>query len=401
MHRVSRNALIPVLCFLLAVLTLRVFLPVIDEPDFKERISRILTLKTEFVSPAASFVSHEMKEAGIDVWLSCGLDYSMPSLTQKLESRCADHSGSLFLPRFLFVFLSSFPLLLVLAFRERLENLLGGSNLLNRCEYRKRLDAITLSIFMPSTLYFLGLFSFETVFMASSLLILLSVNKLSIFILLISFLALHDIQNVIVLLLFISLIKFFNSKYILTNRWIAYAVGVILVGVAYFHGDSIRNLYYLFSNDSKILQIVQVMDEQGEDKYHVLLRPGITLLSLIFMTAHGFKAWSAFGFIFGFVSCWVINTFIQKVRGEADISKQSFAEKSLIRIEPWTIPLAIVSFTWFICVMLPTYAFGKYYLFLLPFCFYFINSFFSRKMVFFGLILTNLLVLVDISIAYL
>jgi hypothetical protein len=399
----SQKELLPVFLFIVAAMTLRVFLPAHDEPDFDSRISRISQNKADLLTPVTGLIANYIGESEMYEW-RCQFDYSMSSLTQKVEGNCIDFGG-LFIQRYIWILISNFPLLFILAYRGRIQKLLSGSNMLDRGEYRKRFDAITIAIMLPSSLYLLGLVSFETIFMSTSLLVLVAINNISIFFLLIAYLALHDLHNTILVIIFTLMIKFFNSSYSLSNKWIAGIFGLIIVVIAYFAGDLIVELYSFFTGDSKGREILASAQDLGDDKYPKLLRPGIVGLSLIFLTAHGLKAWVTYACIFGYcvMATYFLfkNIFNEKLRKKINLSTLGQSGKSVMHIEPWAVAMAIIVFCFAVVLILPSYAYGKYYIFLSPFLMYFAQSFFRRKTMLFGVVLINFLVMLDIFLAFL
>ena len=387
------------LWFLSAFCVLMILVPPTDEPDWEARQKRFVELSQDedanlferLISTAALKFS-DMK--------SCGADYSYSSWSTSLKPDCIA-INLVYLPfRIQFVALAGALLFLIIFIQKPLSAWLNSINTQKGREIEKRFTALSLALLCPATLYFLSFVSLKTLFVSSSLLLILTIDTPLLFLLLCIFLFLFDPFNFGFVPVFVFSFLFFSylssSKYF----WVRLLVVCMFLSTAFFYNYELILTMDLIINrphqlTEKLNAILGSFDYYNfEDRYPKIIRPLLTGGSLIFMTANGIKPLVLYAWVIGLLIFWSYKK--QMASSESQLDLRSGRPLSMVGFHPID-GLAIVQASLFTILfavfLLPNYAYGKYYAFLLPFWIYVLLDRFGLSAVLFLLVSSHLVLL--------
>jgi len=378
----SRFGVLTGVVFLLFMAIGKVLFPFGDEPDFDRRIDRLYNH-----SALSNFIISDVELQTSDG--TCGLVADRNSLSVKVPIECMEKNILTFYNRASFTLLMIFPLLCIIIFRNAFYSLFGFYKSMSEDEWSRRLDAISLTLIFPSVIYLLGFFSREVLTSVVSLFIFIFWGRRLIVILLISLIYYIDQGNAIPVAVFYSIFLFYEF---LSRRTYSFSriilLSLLLVSFSYFLGESII-VYFVHNFDiNKIEMLYQAAYLDGySEKYSLILRPIITYISLVFMTAEGIKSIFVLVIVSFFLLYFMGHMFTKK--GRAVLNNRG---DIVLPIVAGITTICLFSFT------LPTHVYAKYYVFFVPFVIY-ATLFFYRKE-FLATLFTNLTVMTFLSVLF-
>jgi hypothetical protein len=187
--------------FLLLVITFRFILIYQDEPDWIIRLSELSNYES-----LANFFNYLSSEGDNFFFYNCQLLFEVKLFFSKYSYYC-NQNFFVNVMRIFFTFLITLPILLLTLFRYKTSNV-DFSKKEKYQDTNRILDAISITLIFPGTIYYLGLLSLETFLISISLLSIYFVRKIYLCIFIIPSLFLIDVGNSIVLTL--SIFFFFS-----------------------------------------------------------------------------------------------------------------------------------------------------------------------------------------------
>lgn len=392
---ISKKGIVFVVSYLILSFSIRFVLPFGDEPDFSVRVAEVLNNEHPFYSPYNIFHTIIID---MDYQSNCIIDSKPLSLFPTLNRNSCVQPVDQILLRVYFNFLVLIPLLILVLVRVD-----SVKNKFYYYDFNNKIDSIGLTILFPSSLYYLGLFSVEQFFIILTFFIFLFWQR-SIFIVLIGVLCFQiDAGNFIVVMIYY--IFFVVSQYCLKKiKWWVFFILSLFVSCASLFFGVIYVKWMLsipFLNKHAELILISYSTHQSLDKYPVLLRPVITLMSFIFYTAENIKVIIAYIIVAGFLLYTAISIFqkYKVIKETLSCNKGDFILLNKIHRDflPLIVGIFFVVNTVFI---LPTYANAKYFFFLMPFIFKFLLNFYSIKNIYYFVSSLSVLVIVFLNLYY-
>jgi hypothetical protein len=364
--RISHFGLLAAFAFVALSFVGRFLFPFGDEPDFEVRSYGVLYDDHPWWSPYSVF--HNL----IVSWdrdLTCDIFSTPLSLWGHISAGCGEQLGQI-LGRYGFTILLSLCLLVPIIFRRAAVRLLDPRRRMSDGEWALRLDALALALLLPSVIMALGVFAEEQfVVMLSLLLVLVCRNVFCTLFLLVLVFGL-DLGNGLVVFTAVSLLAI--------NRTIARRFGfrilymivaaellvVLVVGFVFI--DVLSSIGFLADKVGGMMSVLTDGDDQAS-KYPVILRPVVTFMTAIFMSAESLKAIPLYP-IFGYaiVTWWKR---VKRLHNGALTFAYDFRQwPGVVEYDECRVMLisAINAILLFV-FLLPTYSNAKYYLFLIPF----------------------------------
>ncbi|AYM99961.1 hypothetical protein [Chryseobacterium sp. 3008163] len=184
-------------------------------------------------------------------------------------------------------------MLWALVFRDRFIKVMSLLKFkLTNQEWNLRLDSLSLSLIYSGIIYYSGLFSIEQFTLVLSLYIFLFWGNYIFVSIIFIFIASVDLGNSMILLIFIFIALYFSflgrKKKSLKLIYLSMAG---MLGLALILGIASLSYIQYIPFLAKKSQGMLALEEYGgyRDKYPILLRPFITLMTSIFMTPTGIK----------------------------------------------------------------------------------------------------------------
>lgn len=261
------------------------------------------------------------------------------------------------------------PMLWALVFRDRFIKVMSLLKFkLTNQEWNLRLDSLSLSLIYSGIIYYSGLFSIEQFTLVLSLYIFLFWGNYIFVSIIFIFIASVDLGNSMILLIFIFIALYFSflgrKKKSLKLIYLSMAG---MLGLALILGIASLSYIQYIPFLAKKSQGMLALEEYGgyRDKYPILLRPFITLMTSIFMTPTGIKVVLVYLMFLVGIFKFIIKL-INVNQGE-----RIFKENILL--------LSSVTTLLFFVFLFPNYANAKYYIFMVPFFISSILQYFSRN----------------------
>ncbi|AXX90449.1 hypothetical protein CKA55_11885 [Arcobacter suis] len=369
---ISKFGLLTTFSFFILSFLGRILFPFGDEPDFEVRAPGVLYDEHLWWSPY--YLLHDLF-LYLNPISSCQMIESRISLYIDIGADCFESIEQITIRLFITLLLIS-PLLFAITFRKIFISIMDKLNFkLTKKDWNNRLDALSLSLIFPSMIYYLGVFSEEQFTLILSLYIFLFWRFSITILFLVTLIVLIDVGNGIVVFTFIIFAYLFIWIYQKFNFKVSILFMLSIILFAYITGISL--LIYL--NDMIFLSSkIQSMYENAivaYDKYPILLRPIITYMTAVFMTANGIKVVIVY-ILFGVLFCYML---IKLVKNYNHYKQYNY--NLILFYNVFTVIL-------FFIFMFPDYTFAKYYMFMMPFIlmiFLFVfNKFNVYKIVLFG-----------------
>jgi hypothetical protein len=364
------------LAFVIFSLLLHSFLPILDEPDISVKYFQFIDLGFfDFLSYNDYYYNNKcvINSGAMSLWASFSPDcyYSFSYTLNRV-----------FFHSFLF---GIFFIILLLILRYSSYDV-------------SKLYAVLLSFLFPSILYYTGLLSNEIFSLLVSLSIILFIDKKFILGFLLFAIFLIDFGNFFVVFYFI--IVYFFSRFF--SRAYGYKklfyFGFILVSFFYVIGFYALEYLKVFSFmvdkvDAILFKFVEGDSVELVDKYPVILRPFITVLTGTFMTPSGVKSVFIYIYLLILFSFLFYNFFFLKNNNFFKINFDSIFIKNTY----FSAVVTVLSFVF----ILPVYANAKYFVFLIPFFLYPFVLIFGANKIFTVFVFSNILVVVNILLYWL
>ena len=159
---------------------------------------------------------------------------------------------------------------------------------------------------------------------------------------------------------------------------------IISIALAYLFGQELLKYLSGISYFEKISQIQNALDEgQYYENYPLILRPAITFISLLFMTATGVKS-----------IVLLIIAIIAIIAALVKLTKVRSNNSSLATILSALLTISLITLT------IPTHAYAKYYIFLLPFFVNVLLQVYTREALLYFFTFLTIIAYINIIIFY-
>lgn len=371
------------LIFLVLLSIGRIILPFGDEPDFKVRVERLEMVENKFFIPSVKSNFYK----NINSEYSCEIKSGAKSVFSNISKECYELNLKYFFERIGFTFLTICPLIFFIIFQKKLYFLTRSYQKISNIDWKRRVDALSISLLLPSVIYTLGWLSQEVFVTVLSFFVFIFWGR--IFLILFLFLSIYTLDegNAIVVMFFSLVLLFFSFLRRLSPKlYLLYVFAFIFCTAAYFLGEELLEILSNFSYLNKISEVQAVL-VAGEyyDKYPLLIRPFITLMSLVFMTASGIKS------IFLFIVIIIASIFASR-----RLANFFYINNSLI-----TLILSAVVTIFLVTITIPTHSYGKYYIFLIPFFVYPLLQVYTRDRLLYFFTFLTMLTYLNIMFFYL
>lgn len=363
---ISRFGLLCAFAFVALSFIGRFLLPFGDEPDFEVRSFGMLRDDHPWWSPYSVF--HSVLSP-INLMGTCDIVSSPLSLWAHIPQNCGEDLEQI-LTRFALTFLLMLPLLLPIIFRRAFIALIDPKlQRLGEGEWSLRLDAVALTILLPSVVSAVGVLAEEQYVIIMSLVLVLVVANPILTAGLLFIIFSLDLGNGIVVLtavVFLHLNRIIGRKLgfrvlvvvIFMQLAVVFAAGFMLIDVlssVSFMADKVSSVILAFTDDYSSV-----------NKYPVVLRPVITFMTAIFMSPSGLKVIPLYLMFATFI--WIGIRRFKQLRYTTGISKyglvQNNGHEAFDRCR--VLFITALHVVLFFVFLLPTYSNAKYYLFLFP-----------------------------------
>ena len=376
----SRFGLVTVSIFIGLLILTGLVVPYGDEPDFSTRVERLQNDQYQWYSIYHYFnyfhdVSAENK---------CSYVSGSNSVWAEISLECINLNFDIIPEKLVHSILATSPILILGLFRRSIYPWFGFFHGGSYLDWERRIDATLLSILIPSAVYSLSFISDE-VFTTSLLLLLLIFfcgRYLLVFIILFWVLHLDD-GNFIAAGTFSALLMLFSSMSRKVGPYTSTAMAFLVIIFFYFYGEELLRIAIALNLDSKYQGVYEsIIAKDAYRDYPLFFRPMITILSLVFMSASGLKSI----LLYMFTISLLVSCFYKLIKSNT-LSKNSINTTRDRVVSESNGSLAIsglqAAITTICCVVFvaPTHAFGKYYIFMLPFFTYFLLHYFDRTVI--------------------
>ena len=383
----SRTGVIYTLAFMILIAIGHLIFPLIDEPDYIAQVGRM-----SWHNFYSIFVN------SIDIYYvieQCQIISERGGFFSKISIGCFEGNVTYFFERMRFTLFATLPLILILLFKTQVYYLFNLKSVIDLVEWDKRVTVISLCMIFPGMTTSLGYLSPEVVFYMLSLMIFLFFGRYLVLIPILYTLFILDEGNVMVVSVFMVTYITFYIAYKYVNKRFLIIVFLTTLFLTYMYGNDF--LFWLADNlESTKVKTIMYSTPELFDKYPKLLRPIITIISGIFMTASGIK--SPFVYPLVLFSLYII--FFKNSSLKNAINEKINRPLSLRRIVPIVGALSAIATISGVVFSLPTHAWAKYYLFLLPFLLFSINTKVQEKSLFIFFILLHLIIFINVAIYY-
>jgi hypothetical protein len=385
--RLSKIGFYSVVLFIIFSFIFKILLPFGDEPDFAVKAYGIKF--GESLSALSLFP--EDVAAALDLNTSCSIDSTPFSLTSSISgSGCNETIGQGTL-RLIVTLITFSPILFALIFRNFFINHFYSQDASQqRMMARIRMDGLTVAIPFSGFIYYAGLLSNEQITLMLSSLALVFIDKKLFVLVLMSVAAIVDFGNAVVASSFF--LAYFGIKFVYTyfGRQIVYTFLVISISFVSVAGVSILEYVPLdfgrFSDKASAMLWVLTEGSQADrvDKYPVFFRPILTCLSFVLYTPNYIKASLAYIYFFSFLAYCA--------------TKKVTSEYREFLTDLDCLLLSFVFTVLFYTLSFPTYANGKYYIFMLPIVFILVVARLGRRHSFIASVITTLLTVLSLAL---
>jgi len=379
----SKFGLIIALSYLLFSAIYITLIPYFDIPDFEIRNERILSGQvsnldiTKYIYPDDFKVDYEY----------CQYSAGTGSLTSDISLDCIDKNLEIWFSRWIFNLIIFLPLLILGLFNNKISNI--GLFSRNYLKNSQKINAISLSVLTPSVIYLLSGMTNEGFLLMIAMMLILAIENIVLLIALGFLLMFLDHGLFMVYVIFIVFYYLVNFSKIFPTR---FKIGITITFLAsiYLFNLEIMNFLSSLGIQSKFREVYLAnLDTLTYENSWNISRPVYTFLTMIFSTAYGMK--SIFLYIAFLV--FILITLFGSSRIRHSI-KESESSESMIGFSAALITIVVFVF------LSPNHAYGKYYLFLIPFFIYHLLNYLNRKQVFIFLFLSNILLLLNVGFFY-
>ena len=355
-----------------------------DEPDFKTRIERLARQDIPAPNPL-SIVLNDIN------WLQsvCDQKESLRPHQTGLVISCDDIVVNVVGVKYYILFFNT--LFLVLFIFNWRSNVSSDFSIRKRFNTRS-IDSIFITLLSPAVIYNLQLASSESFMTLLSLFAFFILSQKNVYysILYCGFITVLDQgQGYLISIYFVyyTVIYFFRQQENIFQKVPLYGVPICLIAL-YFYGYDLLAVLAEVTGNTKLLEILSSVDKQASVYYDlstIWLRPVYTVVSLLFLTAN--KWYSILYFIslsIFVVLCFVRYTYARSIpfpSGHNRYLAAGVAHLKNIPLKIAFIDIALYSFGFISMVIfvMPTYAFGKYFIFLTPLIVAYISQFLPKR----------------------
>jgi hypothetical protein len=385
--RLSKIGLYSVALFIVCSFIFKILLPFGDEPDFSAKANGIKF--GESISFFALFPGDAA--AALNLNTNCSIDSTPFSLTSAISGlECNENIGQAVL-RLIVTFITFSPILFAVVFRNFLiDQFYCRVPSQQRMMANTRIDGLTVAIPFSGFIYYAGLLSNEQITLMLSSLALVFIDRKMFVFALMSVAAIVDFGNAVVASTFFLIYFGIRSVYTYFGRRIAYIFLLISISFVSVAGVSILEYVPLdlgrFSEKASAMLWVLTEGSQADrvDKYPIIFRPILTFLSFVLYTPNYIKASLAYIYFFSFLAYCSTKRVIHEYR------KVSMDLDCLFLSFVFTILFYTLAF--------PTYANGKYYIFMLPIIFILVTARLGRKHALIASTTTTLLTILSLAL---
>lgn len=365
---ISRFGSVCVLLFIALSFMGRFLFPFGDEPDFEVRsLGVVVSEDHPWWSPYALFHS---VFAAFERTQLCEIRSTPFSLWASIAGRCGEDLQQI-LTRFALTVVIASPLLVILVFPKFFVSIIDPKfKRLTPGEWTLRLDAVALTLLLPTVVMSLGVFAEEQLVVGLSLLLLLFLSR-PLFVAILLFLIFRlDMGNGLVVMVAVcaTLVnRFVAGKFDIRTLLIVLAAQLLVVLiVGFIFIDVFASVGFLADKVGGMVSVLSDGDGQA-DKYPVIFRPVITFMTAVFMTSESIKVIPLF-FVFAIAAVSGSMRF-RRLSQAVVRSPYGFVCRPGVRAfdECRLLFITAVYVVLFFVFLLPTYSNAKYYLFLLPF----------------------------------
>ncbi|PTO78186.1 hypothetical protein [Vibrio splendidus] len=369
-------------CFLLFIIfsvLFRVFLPFGDEPDFTVRAPRFVLEQPDFLSPYLTIIN-----SGLDYITECQIETTLIIFMSSVDfDSCMQDSYQVSIRLFNQFILMVIPWL-CLIFRSYIYAVI------NECRevVDRKLDALSISFLTSSFIYYYGVLGWEQLLLLLSAITFLLFNNRIMLVLLLAWIITIDLGDSVLVIYSIAI--FYGYEFLAKKLGVKkiILVALLIVCISLILGTSLIGVFSHVGMLADKADAISSAYEHTElrDKYPIYLRPVITFLTLVLYLPSGVKAIFAILFVATCV-CYIAMHVVNRYK-TIDIHDFCYLATFV------TVILSVV-------FILPGYANGKYYVFMLPMFYYFILSNFSKKNVLVFVSIANSLCILELGLAYL
>ena len=384
------NKYLQVLTYLFLSYFFLTVIPFGDEPDFGIRSNQVPSV-TAFIFDEFEYSDQTTENIPSDycdkqsiknynyMWYEINADDCQYTFTQSLK-------------KLLFKIFILSPFLTLFIF---------GRKIINKSDFENDINIIFISLFSTGLLYYTSLVSHEVYTLVLSLAFLLFRKKLYFNFLILLLIAMIDIGNSIVILVFflfyiyLRLLKYFLKNFILLGimslTFLIYLSSNFLL--EFIPDLTLFKLYEFIPTGLKKyffhLDLHHIMNAETFGKYPVIFRPIITFLTGIYFTPKFVT--SILVIIIHSLSILIIfyNFMVKKYRINPNNSEE---------INSWIYFIAIIMTILFFTSSFPAYSNAKYYIFTLPFIIKILSFFIDLNKIYKFFLFNSLLLIFNLSL---
>jgi hypothetical protein len=384
---VSKFGLLTVVTFIILSLLARLLFPFGDEPDFSVRAPALIF--TEHSAWIPYFYLDFILEK-LDYTSNCQIISSPFSLTATIDSNTCIQEIEQVLLRLLLMLIVISPLLYAIVFRRSfvfLARLFYCKS--SAKEWTERLDTLSLALLFPGLIYYLGVLSMEQFTLLLSLLVFLFWRGVGLVIILTLLIFSIDKGNSLVVMSLVIL-NWLSLRVIQKISLGKYFFIVFLAASGFFAINFliIEYLSYFAFLQNKIAALMNKYSSGVTKKYPLVLRPAITYMTFISLTPAYVKAVGAYLATTGILMVSIIRVryFVKNSQNKLASHFYKFKISIILAVNSIIVILAFI-------FILPDYANGKYYIFMLPFIFQIFLKIYNKKHIYIFMLMLNSLVL--------
>jgi len=356
----------------------RVVFPFGDEPDFEVRVDRLEMLEKKSFNLYGYFDFYQ----DIKNERNCEITSGSKSIHSNISGECYELNLKYFFERLGFSFLWVSPLIFFIIFQKKLYFLTKSYKTIAVVEWKRRVDALSLTLLLPSVIYTLGWLSQEVIVVLLSFFVFIFWGRVFLILPLLLFIYTLDNGNGVVVIFFSLILLFYSFLHKLRyKRYLLFGFAIISFALTYFFGQEFLGYLSSISYFSKISEIQHALDNgQYYENYPLILRPVITFMSLIFMTSIGVKS--------------IVLFIIAIIAALTGLAKVRVTNSSLVFV------LSALTTIFLITLTIPTHAYAKYYIFLIPFFVYPLLQVYTRAVLLYFFTFLTVITYLNIMIFY-
>lgn len=375
----SNSNILVIFLFLAFMALLRVVLPFGDEPDFAARSEELKGTRdtllfnpyghVQFVTSVDTNAKCKITSSPLSLWTSLNPTYCAESLDEKLQ-------------RILITVLTALAPLLVVLLAARKFN---AGKLITT-------NDLALSLLLPGTIYFLGLYSNEQLSLAASLIAMLFLRNLKILLPMLVGIFFLDTGNAVVVIAILLIMAGGGILYRRSGLRLVLVYSASIVVFALVVGPALLQLLYSVPVIGAKASAMTTQLTEGDyfEKYPLVLRPVITYMTAVFMTPAYVKSIPLY-ILFAGVSALCVMKYL-RIRRAARTRTDLELKLSMCA----TATAGVLFFVY----MFPTYGNAKYYIFLAPLYVSLARELLGSRAILGMLILSNAVLVLNLTFLY-